>query len=520
MMNYGPKSEGGKGKAKKYPPKRILTLLHHVERDFPLYCGKQSHSMTKDIVLSKDISLDNVWVDDLVLHDLPSFSRENPIDFLEFSAHRYKLEETLTLFHKVLNELWEENRMPKAQKSKFAASVIRDSWLNTEKKLGPIPGVEVGDRFQYRAELRIIGLHHQYDKGIDYFEKDGTILATSIVSTGRYANFMYSSDILIYSGEGGNPKVCTQLQVKDQVLKNGNLALKNSMERRTPVRVIRKGINKDSKLTTCRRSLYVYDGLYFVEKYWKERGKFGKLVFKFELRKISGITRALLEELDRNRQIIPVMRRLDYKKPSPYVSNIDYSVVSNQPMSSGCDCIDGCSDSEDCSCKVKNGKALPYDYGERLVRRKICIYECGPSCKCYGSCINRVTQRGIKFRLEVFKRKSRRWGVRSLVNIPSGSFICEYVRETHETKEVEGRVGGNEHCLDKANYNGVLMSENDNVLCLDNAGRLINHSNYPNLYVQNVFHGDIKMPRMMLFAMKDIYPFQELTYDYNCRTKF
>ena len=46
--------------------------------------------------------------------------------------------------------------------------------------------------------------------------------------------------------------------------------------------------------------------------------------------------------------------------------------------------------------------------------------------------------------------------------------------------------------------------------------RCINHSCDPNLYVQPVLcdHGDTDMPKICLFAAKNIPPFEELTYDY------
>jgi euchromatic histone-lysine N-methyltransferase len=31
--------------------------------------------------------------------------------------------------------------------------------------------------------------------------------------------------------------------------------------------------------------IFVYDGLYIVEEFWEERGEFGKLVFKFKLKR-------------------------------------------------------------------------------------------------------------------------------------------------------------------------------------------------------------------------------------------
>ncbi|KAF2311673.1 hypothetical protein GH714_025847 [Hevea brasiliensis] len=121
----------------------------------------------------------------------------------ELSPGHKEVKEVLRLFHEVCEELLKENRkaiMKKPNIRQFAAFILRDrhNWLNTIKILGSIPGVEVGDEFQFRAELCVIGLHQQFWKGIDYVEKDGIKLATSIVSSGRYPNFMNSSDVLIF----------------------------------------------------------------------------------------------------------------------------------------------------------------------------------------------------------------------------------------------------------------------------------------------------------------------------------
>ncbi|KAL6210475.1 hypothetical protein ACLB2K_015707 [Fragaria x ananassa] len=77
-------------------------------------------------------------------------------------------------------------------------------WVNTMKQMGSIGGVRVGDKFRYRAQLNIIGLHRQFTDGIDRMRRnDGKVLAISIVESGRYANNLQSSDILIFSGHGG-----------------------------------------------------------------------------------------------------------------------------------------------------------------------------------------------------------------------------------------------------------------------------------------------------------------------------
>ncbi|RYR50080.1 hypothetical protein Ahy_A07g036637 [Arachis hypogaea] len=90
----------------------------------------------------------------------------------------------------------------------------------------------------------------------------------------------------------------------------------------------------------------------------------------------------------------------------------------------GCDCIGGCMDG--CFCSMKNGGEFPYNQQAILVRGKPLIFECGPFCSCPPQCRNRVSQNGVKNKLEVFRSKQTGWGVRSLDLIHAGAFICEY----------------------------------------------------------------------------------------------
>ncbi|PRQ26233.1 putative methyltransferase [Rosa chinensis] len=159
-------------------------------------------------------------------------------------------------------------------------------WVNKMKQVGSIAGVKVGDRFRHRAQLTIVGLHQQFTCGIDYmWRNDGKILATSIVDSGRYVNNLQSSDILIYSGQGGKSlfhktKPTYQTKPTDQIMQGGNLALRNSKEEGTPIRVIRR-------LKHSKGSCYVYYGLYTVERVLQER-QLGIMIYKFMLRRKSG----------------------------------------------------------------------------------------------------------------------------------------------------------------------------------------------------------------------------------------
>ena len=497
--------------------------------------------------------------------NLPPFEQSASVKHHESDAiTRSKVRETLRLFQAICKKLLQEDEANGKERGRGnrrfdlqASKILKENgkYVNTGKQiLGSVPGVEIGDEFHYRIELNIIGLHRQIQGGIDYVKHDGLILATSVVASGGYTDDLDNSDSLIYTGQGGNV-MNTGKEPEDQKLERGNLALKNSMQERNPVRVIRGYDSSDGKM-------YFYDGLYVVVKCWQDLGPHGKLVFKFQLDRIPNqpelawkevkkskkfkIREGLcVDDISQGKESIPIcaVNTIDDEKPPPfkYITRVIYPDWCRPLSPKGCDCTRGCSDSEKCFCAVKNGGEIPFNHNGAIVEAKTLVYECGPSCKCPSSCHNRVTQHGIKFQLEIFKTKSRGWGVRSLNSIPSGSFICEYLGELLEEKEADQRTGNDEYLFDIGdNYSdsslwdglSSLMPDaqasscevvvGDSGFTIDaaqygNVGRFINHSCSPNLYAQNLLydHADKRIPHIMFFAAENIPPLQELTYHYN-----
>ncbi|KAL3844137.1 hypothetical protein ACJIZ3_001540 [Penstemon smallii] len=485
---------------------------------------------------------------------------------------RNRVRETLRLFHAICRKLLqreeansvpdEEGKPNKCEKiiriDLHTAKIIKERGkeVNTEKQyLGSVPGVEVGDEFQYRVELAVVGIHRLLQGGIDWMKINKVPVATSIVASGGYADDMENADVLIYSGQGGNV-IGKKKEAEDQKLERGNLALVNSVKAGTPVRVVRGW--KETKLVDPLDSrpkivtTYVYDGLYTVKNYWTETGPHGKNVFKFELRRNPGQPELAWKELKKSSKFktrpgvcvadisggtepfpICAVNIIDEQKPPTfnYTSKMMYPDWYHPIPPAGCDCVGRCADSKKCSCAVRNGGEIPYNRNGAIVEVKPLVYECGPSCKCPPSCYNRATQRGLKFKLEIFKTESRGWGVRSITSIPSGSFICEYAGELLEDTEAEQRIGNDEYLFDIGqNYNDFSLNTEEPTLVefteggytidaaqYGNIGRFINHSCSPNLYAQNVIydHDDPRLPHVMLFAAENIPPLQELTYHYN-----
>ncbi|KAG2579734.1 hypothetical protein PVAP13_6NG261500 [Panicum virgatum] len=162
-----------------------------------------------------------------------------------------------------------------------------------EPVIGNVPGVEVGDEFLYKVELRLVGLHGHTRGGIDTTkDENGVLIAISIVvASGCYPDELSSSGELVYTGSGG--KFAGKKTDENQQLKRGNLALKNCIQTRTPVRVIHgfKGLSRKkgshSRAKGASALKYEYDGLYHVVDWWTE-GQAGSMVFKYKLQRIPG----------------------------------------------------------------------------------------------------------------------------------------------------------------------------------------------------------------------------------------
>ncbi|ONI21481.1 hypothetical protein PRUPE_2G069200 [Prunus persica] len=410
---------------------------------------------------------------------------------------------------------------------------------NMRRRIGVVPGVEIGDVFYFRMEMCAVGLHAPVT------EKDP--VALSIVSSGGYDDDTEDSDVLIYSGQGGNNNNKDK-QVADQKLGRGNLALERSLNHGNEVRVIR-GVRDEVNSTT---KVYVYDGLYKVHESWTERGKSGCNIFKYKLVRVPGQPGAfavwktirkwkdgfssraglVLQDLTSGTESIPVslVNEVDNEKALAsftYFPKLKYSKsFILMPPSFGCNCHNACLPGDmNCSCIQKNGGSFPYTGNGILVSRKQLLHECGPTCPCSPNCKNRVSQTGVKLRLEVFKTKDRGWGLWSWDSIRAGSFICEYAGE------VIDEVKRNYDSF-KWNYEpGLLEEETSNDINEDynipyrliisaknvgNVSRFINHSCSPNVFWQPVLyeHNNQSSLHIAFFAIRHIPPMTELAYDY------
>jgi euchromatic histone-lysine N-methyltransferase len=486
------------------------------------------------------------------LLQLPSLSSDDP---------RESTDDVLMMFDSLrrrLMQLDEVNQAAKQQHNLKAGSIMINAELrvNKNKRIGEVPGVNVGDMFYFRIEMCLVGLNSQSMAGIDYmsakFGNEEDPVAISIVSAGVYDNTEDDPDILVYTGQGMSGK-------DDQKLERGNLALERSLHRGNPIRVIRS----IRDLTCPTGKIYIYDGLYKIKEAWVEKAKSGFNVFKQKLHRepdqpdgiamwkktekwrenSSSRDHVILPDISYGVESNPVclVNEVDDEKGPihfTYMTKLNYgNLLSSMQKMQGCNCASVCLPGDNnCTCTHRNAGDLPYSASGILVSRMPMLYECNDSCTCSHNCRNRVVQKGTQIHFEVFKTGDRGWGLRSWDPIRAGTFICEYAGEIVDKNSLDGEdeyifeAPPSEQNL-KWNYAPELLGEPNlsdsketprqlpitiSAKRTGNVARFMNHSCSPNVFWQPVLynHGDEGYPHIAFFAIKHIPPMTELTYDY------
>ncbi|KAJ1433987.1 hypothetical protein SESBI_05835, partial [Sesbania bispinosa] len=326
------------------------------------------------------------------------------------------------------------------------------------------------------------------------------------------------------------------------------------MHRGNEVRVIR-GMRDVAHPTG---KVYVYDGLYKIQDSWVEKAKSGFNVFKYKLVRLPGQPEAYMvwksiqqwteKSVSRSGVILPDLTSGAENLPVCLVNDVDnekgpayftYSPtlknlkpIAPVESSAGCSCVGGCQIGNfNCTCIQKNEGYLPYSATAVLADLKSVVYECGPSCQCPPNCRNRVSQGGLKLRLEVFRTKDKGWGLRSWDPIRAGAFICEYAGEVIDNARVEELGGENEddYIFDSTRiYQQLEIFPGDTeapkipfplYITAKNEGnvaRFMNHSCSPNVLWRPVLRENKNESDLHIafYAIRHIPPMVELTYDY------
>eukprot|EP01135_Chromosphaera_perkinsii_P012270 Nk52_evm7s2630 gene=Nk52_evmTU7s2630 len=196
----------------------------------------------------------------------------------------------------------------------------------------------------------------------------------------------------------------------------------------------------------------------------------------------------------------------------------------------GCDCTenhDHCGPDTGCVAihtlnPISRKPLFAYNKDKRLILEPgEAIYECNKKCKCGPKCPNRVMQLGPKTRLQIFMTEYKGWGVKNLERIEKGTFVCEYVGEiiTNRMSEERGATydsTGSTYLFDLDYEDIDKCKYTIDAYRYGNVSHFINHSCNPNLASWVCWYDSVNpnLPRIGLFAIRDILPGEELSFDY------
>jgi hypothetical protein len=159
------------------------------------------------------------------------------------------------------------------------------------------------------------------------------------------------------------------------------------------------------------------------------------------------------------------------------------NIIINKDNINGCSCTDGCLDITKCACwqKTYDGiiqshyyedlinslkelfqqsidenddhtdnlrlflydalskRNFSYKHGRLLEKIHSGIYECNDKCKCDSRCTNRCVQFGLNTLLQIFYTSEKGWGVRTLYDLPAGTFLSFYTGEILNDEDANRR---------------------------------------------------------------------------------
>ncbi|XP_031976780.1 histone-lysine N-methyltransferase SETMAR isoform X1 [Corvus moneduloides] len=209
------------------------------------------------------------------------------------------------------------------------------------------------------------------------------------------------------------------------------------------------------------------------------------------------------------------------------VAGADGEIDPTEITFPGCSCRSSSCVAPECPCLCRGENyssslclRLPEQHEQHFSRP---VFECNSLCQCGDGCQNRLVQRGLQLRLQVFCTERKGWGVRALEPVPRGRFVCEYAGEVLGFAEAHRRIQAQtaqdpnyiiavrEHLHDER-----VMETFVDPTHIGNVGRFLNHSCEPNLFMVPV-RVDSMVPRLALFAAADISAGEELSYDYSGR---
>lgn len=234
----------------------------------------------------------------------------------------------------------------------------------------------------------------------------------------------------------------------------------------------------------------------------------------------------IINRMDKSEAIIKVENTADLEFPPDNFCYInDYVPTGNLEIPDvpdvHCECKECGPGIKSCCGKQFHGAFTYTIRGKINVNPGNAIFECNKLCKCDQSCRNRVVQHGRKVPLCIFRTDNGcGWGVKVLRKVFCGEFISEYVGEVIDHEEAERR--GKAYNAEGRTYLFDLdYNSRDNLYTVDaatygNVTHFINHSCDPNLGVYATWINclDPNLPKLALFALREIQKGEELSFDY------
>lgn len=186
-----------------------------------------------------------------------------------------------------------------------------------------------------------------------------------------------------------------------------------------------------------------------------------------------------------------------------------------------------CTSGETCICLRRSGCTRESLVDGHLLKTELDgpIFECDSNCACDENCANSITRgldRNPKYSFEVIScLPAVGVGLITKTAVVKGDFVIEYVGEYIDKQEafkrIEKSVAGRTYLLNFKEHFGphkVVITSVD-AEKFGNESRLINHSCSPNLVVLPVRNpSGVEVPRLCLFALRNIEAGEELTYSY------
>lgn len=209
----------------------------------------------------------------------------------------------------------------------------------------------------------------------------------------------------------------------------------------------------------------------------------------------------------------------------------------------GCSCQEECGSS--CPCRSGFGCGSSYRPRERRLRSRaldrtdLQLCECSDACACAHwplskQCTNRVALLAPvnpTLSLEVFKTESMGFGLRSLVPVKKGSFVCRYLGQYVREEDCQHMSFDRQKYLWKLHLPPLAVASltplqqqqaTEETLLLDagqegNESRFVNHHCDPNLLPTQVYRSSCggRTCEVALFARKDIAAKEQMFLNYH-----